>query len=97
MNVKTQHNNSMDVRAKQLLCYHVAWLLSAGLAAVSPHVISAVRRNYCLAGKIYQKLNEIKHFVDFCLKKDYKKFYLIRLGFSLNQSWLFLGEISRKC
>ena len=36
-------NKSMDVRAKQLLFYHVAFLLSAGLMAVSPHVISAVR------------------------------------------------------
>jgi len=32
----------MDVRAKQLLSFHVVFLLSAGLVAVSPHVISAV-------------------------------------------------------
>jgi len=37
-----RHNKSMDVRAKQRLSYHVAWLLSAGLMAVSPHVISIV-------------------------------------------------------
>ena len=33
----------MDVRAKQRLCYHVAWFLSACVSAVSPHVISTVR------------------------------------------------------
>ncbi len=32
-----------DVRAKQRLCYYAAWFLSAGLVAVSRHVISAVR------------------------------------------------------
>ena len=36
-------NKSLDVRAKQRLCLGVVWLLSAGLMAVSPHVISAVR------------------------------------------------------
>jgi len=33
----------MDVRAKQLLSYHVAWFLSACVWLVSPHVISTVR------------------------------------------------------
>jgi predicted outer membrane lipoprotein len=42
--INAMPNKSMDVRAKQLLSYYVAWLLSAGLAAVSPHVISIVRR-----------------------------------------------------
>ena len=37
-------NKSMNVRAKQRLCYERVFLLSAGLVAVSPHVISAVRR-----------------------------------------------------
>jgi hypothetical protein len=34
----------MDVRAKQLLCYRVVRQTSAGLAAVSPHVISTVQQ-----------------------------------------------------
>jgi len=34
----------MDVRAKQRLCYQQVFLLLAGLAAVSPHVISIVSR-----------------------------------------------------
>jgi hypothetical protein len=34
----------MDVRAKQLLCYRVALFPVACVAAVSPHVISIVRR-----------------------------------------------------
>ena len=33
----------MDVRAKQRLSYRVAWFLSSGLVAVSPHVNAAVR------------------------------------------------------
>ena len=33
----------MDVRAKQRLCYHGASLTLSCMAAVSPHVISAVR------------------------------------------------------
>jgi len=36
-------NNSMDVRAKQRLCYRVVFLTQTGLVAVSPHVISTVR------------------------------------------------------
>ncbi len=38
-----QSNNSMDVRAKQRLYYDVACFPLACVAAVSPHVISAVR------------------------------------------------------
>jgi len=37
-------NNSMDVRAKQRLCYRVVRQTQTGLVAVSPHVISTVRR-----------------------------------------------------
>jgi len=37
-------NKSLDVRAKQRLCYHVVFLTQPGLAAVSPHVNSVVRR-----------------------------------------------------
>jgi hypothetical protein len=36
-------NNSMDVRAKQRLSYHVVFLTQTGFLAVSPHVILAVR------------------------------------------------------
>ena len=35
-------NKSLDVRAKQRLSFGVAWLLLAGLVAVSPHVNSIV-------------------------------------------------------
>jgi len=37
-------NNSMDVRAKQRLSYRVVRLTRSCVAAVSPHVISAVSR-----------------------------------------------------
>ena len=43
-------NNSMDVRAKQRLCYRVVFLPFACVLAVSPHVISAV---ICLVVKCY--------------------------------------------
>jgi hypothetical protein len=33
----------MDVRAKQRLCYHVLWFLSACALAVSQHVHCAVK------------------------------------------------------
>ena len=45
-------NNSMDVRAKQLLSFYVVRYFSAGLAAVSPHVISAVGRLSLTAERI---------------------------------------------
>ncbi len=41
----------MDVRAKQRLCYRVAWFPLACVQAVSPHVISTVSR-------LLVKLNE---------------------------------------
>jgi hypothetical protein len=37
-------NKSLDVRAKQRLCYRVVFLTQTGLVAVSPHVNSIVRR-----------------------------------------------------
>jgi hypothetical protein len=36
-------NNSMDVRAKQRLCYQRVFLTRSCVVAVSPHVSSAVR------------------------------------------------------
>jgi len=57
-------NNSMDVRAKQRLCFHVAWLLLAGLVAVSPHVISTVSRSYAKIS-MEQIINQIKEYVPF--------------------------------
>ena len=38
-------NNSMDVRAKQRLCYQRVFWTQAGLVAVSPHVISIIRQS----------------------------------------------------
>ena len=38
----------MDVRAKQRLSYRGLWLISAGLVAVSHHVISIVRLLHCV-------------------------------------------------
>ncbi len=40
-------NNSMDVRAKQLLCFNGVSFPSRCVAAVSPHVISTVRYSAC--------------------------------------------------
>jgi len=37
-------NKSLDVRAKQRLCFHVVRQTLACVLAVSPHVNSAVRR-----------------------------------------------------
>ena len=42
-----RHNKSMDVRAKQRLCYHAALLPLACVNSVSPHVNAAVRRLRC--------------------------------------------------
>jgi hypothetical protein len=42
-NVKMPSNNSMDVRAKQLLSYQRCLSYLACVRLVSPHVISAVR------------------------------------------------------
>jgi len=39
-------NNSMDVRAKQRLCYRVVFLPFTCVVAVSPHVNSAVEWRY---------------------------------------------------
>jgi len=41
---KRQHNKSMDVRAKQRLCYGVVLFPLACVDSVLPHVISSVRR-----------------------------------------------------
>ena len=38
-----KHNKSLDVRAKQRLCYHVVFLIRSCVLAVSPHVNSIVR------------------------------------------------------
>lgn len=50
--ITAKSNNSMDVGAKQRLSFSVAWLLSAGLVAVSPHVISIVML-FCSAETFY--------------------------------------------
>ena len=42
--VTAMSNKSLDVRAKQRLCYQRVFLPLACMVAVSPHVISAVRR-----------------------------------------------------
>ncbi|MDQ3373704.1 MAG: hypothetical protein M3521_07445, partial [Acidobacteriota bacterium] len=42
--IKAEHNKSMDVRAKQRLCYRVIRQILADLAAVSPHLNSIVGR-----------------------------------------------------
>jgi len=45
-------NNSMDVRAKQRLCFHVVLFPLACVVVVSPHVISAVRPPSCEKWKL---------------------------------------------
>jgi transposase len=49
----------MDVRAKQRLSYHVAWLFLAGLVAVSPHVISTVRR-FLVTPNLAEELSKLE-------------------------------------
>ena len=54
----------MDVRAKQRLSFGVVRLTQAGLAAVSPHVISAV-------GRLLVKSNGAKN--DNCVTCKYER------------------------